>query len=78
VAAARRSNVDAELVKITQTLEKSLRDLYFAMKNDKSVQKTVIIHPQLGSSSEEAKELSESWDSKEFKQALENLKRSIG
>jgi len=70
--------VDAVLVKITQTLEKSLRDLYFVMKSDKSIQNTVIIHPQLGSSADEAKELSENWESKEFKQAMDNLKRSIG
>lgn len=70
--------MDAETIKAAQGLERSLRDLASAMKHDKAMQKTIIVHPQLGSSFDEAKDLSENWESKEFKQAMDNLKRSIG
>lgn len=70
--------MDAEMLKAAKEFEMALRDLSSAMKSDKAMQKTIIVHPQLGSSFDEAKELSENWESKEVKQAFDNLKRSTG
>lgn len=62
-----------ELMQYVQQIGKTARDL----SSSGMSRKTVIVHPQMGSTQEEAQELAENWGSAEAKQLMDNLQRLV-
>ena len=62
-----------ELMKHVQQIGKTAQ----ALSAKGMSRKTVIVHPQMANTQEEAKKLAEDWGSAEEKQLMDNLKRLV-